>query len=397
MAVLPFVIGALGARNKIADDQDELAGTIIDTVASNYFTESSANKNKIKAQDKVYDQLTTMYPVQVVEAFGHAGLITDNMKETLGIIQNTVKPEAIENLKNLEPEDLKFVFKNNNSAMVEATSSKENTVASNLNRGQLKNLSDLYFGNELKTGALDTTRKFLFGGPVIKKGDVAPAMLQLEKETDKIQPDLEKPDQNILDAFANVPGGPLITAGSGSGSGISDAEFRLRQNTAAEVAMGGVGLGGKYKKDLNGDLQLTEYNEADGALFNYTQSLIGSQFVRNPDSSLADFRGTGAAVADIINGDLRQISNSLINYKKVGSVAQKTTKNLQLSPIKGQEIDETSYRFWVRNNMELLAKYAKSGLTYRNLVIAKYENGAFRAWFDEYIRETLEASTGGSE
>ena len=153
----------------------------------------------------------------------------------------------------------------------------------------------------------------------------------------------------------------------------------------------------KYKKDLNGDLQLTEYNEADGALFNYTQSLIGSQFVRNPDSSLADFRGTGAAVADIINGDLRQISNSLINYKKVGSVAQKTTKNLQLSPIKGQEIDETSYRFWVRNNMELLAKYAKSGLTYRNLVIAKYENGAFRAWFDEYIRETLEASTGGSE
>ena len=78
-------------------------------------------------------------------------------------------------------------------------------------------------------------------------------------------------------------------------------------------------------------------------------------------------------------------------------MAQKTTKNLQLSPIKGQEIDETSYRFWVRNNMELLAKYAKSGLTYRNLVIAKYENGAFRAWFDEYIRETLEASTGGSE
>ena len=237
MAVLPFVIGALGARNKIADDQDELAGAIIDTVATNYFTQSSANKNKIKAQDKVYDQLTTMYPVQVVEAFGHAGLITDNMKETLGIIQNTVKPEAIENLKNLNPEDLKFVFKNNNSAMVEATSSKENTVASNLNRGQLKNLSDLYFGNELKTGALDTTRKFLFGGPVIKKGDVAPAMLQLERETDKIQPDLEKADDNILEAFANVPGGPLITAGSGSDSGISPSEFRLRFNTSVDNAM----------------------------------------------------------------------------------------------------------------------------------------------------------------
>ena len=73
MAVLPFLVGALGARNRIADDQDELTGTIIDTVSSNYFAESSANKNKIKAQGKVYDQLTTMYPVQVVEAFGHAG------------------------------------------------------------------------------------------------------------------------------------------------------------------------------------------------------------------------------------------------------------------------------------------------------------------------------------
>ena len=29
MAVLPFVIGALGARNRIADDQDELTGKVI--------------------------------------------------------------------------------------------------------------------------------------------------------------------------------------------------------------------------------------------------------------------------------------------------------------------------------------------------------------------------------
>ena len=309
MAVLPFVIGALGARNKIADDQDELAGTIIDTVATNYFTQSSADKNRIKAQGKVYDQLTTMYPVQVVEAFGHAGLITDNMKETLGIIQNTVKPEAIENLKNLKPEDLKFVFKNNNSAMVEATSSKENTVASNLNRGQLKNLSDLYFGNELKTGALDTTRKFLFGGPVLKKGDVAPAMLQLERETEKIQPDLEKADDNILEAFANVPGGPLITAGSGSGTGIRPSEFRLRFNTSVDNAMASLGLAGKYTRDANGQPINVTFTDLEGAKFAYVNDIINSAFNR-PGFDFNQFGGLATDAANIVKNSDRLIKSS---------------------------------------------------------------------------------------
>ena len=52
MAVLPFVIGALGARNKIADDQDELAGTIIDTVATNYLHNLVLIKIKLKLKVK---------------------------------------------------------------------------------------------------------------------------------------------------------------------------------------------------------------------------------------------------------------------------------------------------------------------------------------------------------
>ena len=395
--ILPFAIGALTTRNKIADDQDRLTGEIVDTVAQNYFQQSSDEKNRLKKVDKVYDNLTNLYPVQAVEAFAHAGLITDDMKETLSIIQNTVKPEAIENLKNLKPEDLKFVFKNNNSAMVEATSSKENTVASNLNRGQLKNLSDLYFGKEIKEGKLDTARNLLFGGPVIKDKDVAPAILQLEKETDKIQPDLEKADDSILEAFSNIPGGPIITAASGSGTGISNSEFRLRQNTAAEVAMGALGLGGKYRTDANGDLQLVDYNEADGSLFNYAQSLIGNFFANNPNESAANFRTTGSTVADIVKGDLRQVNNSIVNYKKQVIAAQKTTKNLQIAPIKNKEIDEASYRFWVRNNMELLAKYAKGQSPYRNFVVQKYDKGLYQVWFDKYIEEAISTATGGSE
>ena len=387
MAVLPFLVGALGARNRIADDQDELAGTIIDTVSSNYFAESSANKNKIKAQGKVYDQLTTMYPVQVVEAFGHAGLITDNMKETLSIIQNTVKPEAIENLKNLKPEDLKFVFKNNNSAMVEATSSKENTVASNLNRGQLKNLSDLYFGNELKTGALDTTRKFLFGGPVIKKGDVAPAMLQLEKETDKIQPDLEKPDDNILEAFANVPGGPLITAGSGSDTGVSASEFRIRFNSTVDNTMTSLGLDGKYTRDVNGNIATSDFTDLEGAKFAYVTDLVNATF-NSPGFDFNQFGGLSASVANIVKNNDRLISNSLKKFK-MSPTSIMPIIDKEVDGKKTQVFNQAGYDQFTAMNVELIARFMNSkSLAYREYVISNF---GFRQYWDKLLEDAIPA------
>ena len=387
MAVLPFLIGALGARNRIADDQDELAGTIIDTVSSNYFAESSANKNKIKAQGKVYDQLTTMYPVQVVEAFGHAGLITDNMKETLSIIQNTVKPEAIENLKNLNPEDLKFVFKNNNSAMVEATSSKENTVASNLNRGQLKNLSDLYFGNELKTGALDTTRKFLFGGPVIKQGDVAPAMLQLERETDKIQPDLEKPDDNILEAFANVPGGPLITAGSGSDTGVSPSEFRIRFNSTVDNTMTSLGLDGKYTRDVNGNIATSDFTDLEGSKFAYVTDLVNATF-NSPGFDFNQFGGLSASVANIVKRNDRLISNSLQNFKK-SKISIMPIIEKEVDGKKTQEFNQAGYDEFTLKNAQLIAAFMSSkSLAYREYVISNF---GFRQYWDKLLEDAIPA------
>ena len=392
MAVLPFVIGALGARNKIADDQDELAGTIIDTVATNYLTQSSADKNKIKAQGKVYDQLTTMYPVQVVEAFGHAGLITDNMKETLSIIQNTVKPEAINNLKNLKPEDLKFVFKNNNSAMVEATSSKENTVASNLNRGQLKNLSDLYFGNELKTGTLDTTRKFLFGGPVIKKGDVAPAMLQLERETDKIQPDLEKADDNILEAFANVPGGPLITAGSGSDSGISASEFRLRFNTSVDNAMASLGLAGKYTRDANGQPINVTFSDLEGAKFAYVNDIINSAFNR-PGFDFNQFCGLATDAANIVKNSDRLIKSSHNTFFNTSDSITPLIEKKDESGKKSLIFNADGYERFLSLNLQLLAQFANSkSAAYREYVMSTYGDGAYRKYFEKYLDQLEEGS-----
>ncbi len=395
--ILPFAVGALMSRNEIVDRQDELTGQIVDTVSENYFAKSGEEKTRLKNVDKIYNQLTRQYPTQVVEAFAHAGFLdSGDLGTAMGFIQN-VKPEAIEQLKTMDSADLNLVFQNNNSKILESVGSKENAVASNLNRGQLKNLSDLYFGKEIKKGKLDTARNLLFGGPVIKEGDVAPALLGLERETDKITPDLEKPDDNLMSSFLNVPGGPLISQASGTGTTYTDSEFRIRQNNASDVALGSLGLGGKYKTDVNGDLQLVDYNEADGSVFTYAQFLVGNIFSQNPDASFNNFKNVGTFVANKVQEDLRSINKSIQKYKANGVAAQKITKDLELAPIKGKEIDEKSYRYWVSNNIELLVRYAKGDYAYRFLVDQKYGDGAYKAWFDKYLEEAIEASTGGSD
>ena len=50
--ILPFAIGGLIARNRIADDQDTLTGEIVDTVAQNYFAQSSDEKIDLKRLTK---------------------------------------------------------------------------------------------------------------------------------------------------------------------------------------------------------------------------------------------------------------------------------------------------------------------------------------------------------
>ena len=297
--ILPFAVGALMSRNEIVDRQDELTGQIVDTVSENYFAKSGEEKIRLKNVDKIFNQLTNQYPVQVVEAFAHAGFLdSGDLGTAMNFIQN-VKPEAIEQLKTMDSKDLNLVFQNNNSKVLESVGSKENTVASNLNRGQLKNLSDLYFGNEIKGGKLDTARNLLFGGPIIKQGDVPSAILGLEKETEKIVPDLEKPDENILGVFANLPGGPLISGASGDTSGISDSEFRLRSNTAVDNAMQSLGLGGTYTRDATGQITTSKLSDLDGAKFGYVTDLVNATF-NTPGFDFNQFGGLSASVANIV-------------------------------------------------------------------------------------------------
>jgi hypothetical protein len=384
--ILPFAVGALMSRNEIVDRQDELTGQIVDTVSENYFAKSGEEKARLKNVDKIYNQLTRQYPTQVVEAFAHAGFLdSGDLGTAMGFIQN-VKPEAIEQLKTMDSADLNLVFQNNNSKILESVGSKENAVASNLNRGQLKNLSDLYFGKEIKKGKLDTARNLLFGGPVIKEGDVAPALLGLERETDKITPDLEKPDDNLLSTFTNIPGGPLISSASGDTAGIDDSEFRLRSNITVDNAMQSLGLGGKYTRDSSGQIASSELTDLEGAKFGYVTNLVSTIF-NQPNFDFNTYGDVGSEIANIIKDNDRLIiksSQSFIN----------TTDSIM--PIIEQEkegkkqkvFNQSGYERFLETNVNLLARFANSkSLAYREYVMSSYSAGAYRAYFDKYLED----------
>jgi hypothetical protein len=387
--ILPFAVGALMSRNEIVDRQDELTGQIVDTVAENYLAKSGEEKVRLKNVDKIFNQLTNQYPVQVVEAFAHAGFLdSGDLGTAMGFIQN-VKPEAIEKLKTMDSKDLNLVFQNNNSKILESVGSKENTVASNLNRGQLKNLSDLYFGNEIKGGKLDTARNLLFGGPVIKESDVPSAILGLEKETEKIVPDLEKPDENILGVFANLPGGPLISGASGDRSGISDSEFRLRSNTAVDNAMQSLGLGGQYTRDATGQITTSKLSDLDGAKFGYVTDLVNVIF-NQPDFNFNTYGEVGAKVANIVKDNDRLILSSHEKFKNSGA---DITPLIPSEDKKSNVLNVDGYNTFIAYNTAILARFASSkSFAYREYVMSTYGGGAYRRYFEEYLKQLEEGS-----
>ena len=386
--ILPFAVGALMSRNEIVDRQDELTGQIVDTVSENYFAKSGEEKTRLKNVDKIYDQLSRQYPTQVVEAFAHAGFLdSGDLSTAMNFIQN-VKPEAIEQLKTMDSADLNLVFQNNNSKILESVGSKENAVASNLNRGQLKNLSDLYFGKEIKKGKLDTARNLLFGGPVIKEGDIAPALLGLEKETDKITPDLEKPDDNLLSTFTNIPGGPLISSASGDTAGISDSEFRLRYNSSVDSVMASLGLDGKYTRDVNGQITSSELTNLEGSKFGYVTELVSIIF-NQPNFNFNTFGEVGSQVANIVKDNDRLIVNSSQSFINTGTTETIMPMIEQDKDGKKEKVfNQKGYEIFLQTNVDLLAKFANSkSLAYREYVMSSYSNGAYRPYFDQYLKD----------
>jgi hypothetical protein len=217
-------------------------------------------------------------------------------------------------------------------------------------------------------------------------------MLQLERETEKIQPDLEKADDNILEAFANVPGGPLITAGSGSDSGISGSEFRLRFNTAVDNAMASLGLAGKYTRDANGQPINVRFSDLEGAKFAYVNDIINSAF-NTPGFDFNQFGGLATDAANIVKNSDRLITSSSKTFINTSDSIAPLIEKKDESGKKSFVFNVDGYERFLSSNLQLLAQFANSkSAAYREYVMSTYGQGAYRKYFEKYLDQLEEGS-----
>jgi hypothetical protein len=222
--------------------------------------------------------------------------------------------------------------------------------------------------------------------------------LQLERETDKIKPDVEEPDQALIDAFASIPGGPMIAMGSGSGQdGISDSQFRLRINDSVDIAMASMGLSGTYTRDTNGNIATTKFTDLDGSKFNYANELVNNFFI-TPDFDLNQYRAVGSQVANIIKIEDRKIQNSFATFNKNSAPNVTLTPEIEVkkSDAKGGKelgFNEAGYNLFVQSALPLLVSFAKnSSLAYREYVIQSFGQGNYRKYFEKYLEDLANSS-----
>ena len=383
--LVPFATGALTKAQDIRDEQDEIAGAMIDESSANWRTKFESERERIKKKKELYNEIENGWGKPIAEIMGHLGFLDDGDTEKAYAWLKEIGPENIAKFKNLKPEDYKSVFLENAGQITKSIESKENVLAKNSTREGLKHMSDLWFGDTIRKegGKLDTARQFLFGGPILREGDIEASRLQLAKEIKAEEPTLEQPDERLLDVISTLPLGPMVMD-SGGEKAFPFSEFRLRQTDAIDVALSSLGLSGKYTIE-EGTIKPTTFTDLDGLTYGYASELISQAFMTkdfNPDT----YKQVGTMVANIIRNDLNKTHKSFQTFMNFSA------PDVELLPTivknKKSTFNYAGYELFLQANVGLLATFANSkSYTHRQLIIQRYGDGAYRKYFNQYLKE----------
>ena len=179
--LVPFASGALIKRQEIADEYDETAGEIIDAASAKYNEKLSLNNKAIELQNANYAAVENALGTTVAEAAAKNGFLNNvNTNEVVNYVTKSMPKDLVNRLQNLTmTEDKKgfltkdgekqlfdSVFKDDYNKATSKLGNQKDWASKNLNKGAIKNVSDLYLsgGEELPapTG-IEKAQKFLFG------------------------------------------------------------------------------------------------------------------------------------------------------------------------------------------------------------------------------------------
>ena len=179
--LVPFASGALIKRQEIADEYDDTAGEIIDAASAKYNEKLSLNNKSIELQNANYAAVENALGTTVAEAAAKNGFlnnvdtnkvvnyVTDSMpKGLVNRLQNLTMTEDKKGFLTKDGEKQLFdsIFKDDYNKATSELGNQKDWASKNLNKGAIKNVSDLYLsgGEELPapTG-IEKAQKFLFG------------------------------------------------------------------------------------------------------------------------------------------------------------------------------------------------------------------------------------------
>ena len=185
--LVPFASGALIKRQEIADGYDNTAGEIIDAASAKYNEKLSLNNKSIELQNANYAAVENALGTTVAEAATKNGFlnnvdtnkvvnyVTDSMpKGLVNRLQNLTMTEDKKGFLTKDGEKQLFdsIFKDDYNKATTELGNQKDWAAKNLNKGAIKNVSDLYLsgGEELSapTG-IEKAQKFLFGDRITEE------------------------------------------------------------------------------------------------------------------------------------------------------------------------------------------------------------------------------------
>ena len=233
--LVPFASGALIKRQEIADEYDETAGEIIDAASAKYNEKLSLNNKAIELQNANYAAVEAALGTTVAEAAAKNGFLNEvDTNKVVNYVKESMPKGLVKRLQNLtltedkksflvedkdsfeeekkykERELFNTIFKEDYTRAKSELGSQKDWAANNLNKGAIKNVSDLYLSGDEKLPEptkIEKAQKFLFGDKITEETG---ATFNLAAEealgTDiQVQPKAIKASTSLAERVGYVP------------------------------------------------------------------------------------------------------------------------------------------------------------------------------------------------
>lgn len=180
--LVPFLSGGLIKSQQIRDEYDENAGNIVDAASAKYNEQFDLNKKAIELQNSNYAAVSGVLGPAMAEVAAKDGNLNDvptnqvvsyvkekYSKAKIDAIQKKSKEENF----NLSDLGYQTLFSEDYATATKSLKKNRDWAAKHLNKGAIKNVTDLYLDKDTETSALGKAQKFMFGDKITKGTGVA--------------------------------------------------------------------------------------------------------------------------------------------------------------------------------------------------------------------------------